>query len=159
MLRLTSPTGAEISASDRITIDPVTELSFRHLFSNPAEVRISLGVALIDILAAPEVGPGAPGAQDFGVYRRTFDLETLNAQLDGATALQALTKQDLVFALKATGDPVVFLDDLVVVGAPAAKRVPEPSSVALAALSLVAAAGVFAVRCGGSCRTRRSFRV
>lgn len=92
MLRLTSPTGAEISASDRITIDPVTELSFRYLFSNPAEVRISLGVALIDILAAPEVGPGAPGAQDFGVYRRTFDLETLNAQLDGATALQALTK-------------------------------------------------------------------
>lgn len=130
VLQITSVTGEAISVADEVHVDPTMELSFAYLFQDPGEVEIFLGDTLLDLLETPGQGPGSPGSGEFATYREIFDV--------GAMGFAPWSGHDLRFTLKAPGDPTFYLDDLVLLGIPAAVPVPEPSAAALLTTALLA---------------------
>lgn len=127
VLRLTSTTGQAISIAEEVRVDPTMELSFAYLFQDAGEVQIFLDDTLLDLLEPMDHGPGSVGSGEFAMYREIFDVS--------AMGFAPWSSHSLRFVLKAAGDPTFFMDDLVLLGIPAAP-IPEPSNAGLLAATI-----------------------
>lgn len=129
VLQMTSLTGEAISISTEVEIDELAWLSFDYLFADPGKLEFFLDSTLLGDLLSPADGPGSPGSTEWGAYEGRFDLASL--------AFDPYGLYDFSLALSAPDDPTLYLDNLVLLTAPAPiQAIPEPSTLGLLLVSL-----------------------
>ena len=123
VLRLLNPDPDLVAIERSVPTSQAMDIEFEYLFGAEAKLLVKLDTTTIGTLLCPSSGPGSVGSGTFGHFDVTVVLSDFG--------LDPNAPHQLRLELTSAGDPLVYLDDLLVSNPNA---VPEPAAISLVSL-------------------------